>query len=467
MISDSEKQDNQPTAYTDEESEMDAHIDEYAKPRVAKVKIPIKIRFKKAFTGLDLKTWFWFGLIVFIILLTVVLTIKLVQDSSWMFGLVLKYFIRPIVTLGGWGIVLFFIFMALQGVIAPLPSELMLLACGLLWGLWIGTGMAIAGLLLTAALCYEIGIRGGKPVAEKFIGDDLYVVDYYMYKYGNPTLLISRAIPAIPFDHISFAAGFLGIKRRDYYLTTLIGSIPRSLFFTFIGSKMNSEDRPIIEVLSDPELLDEFIKTGSAQFNTLILCAAVVLILMFLIYKFWLAKYLKWKRVQNEIAELEEGGHLEEYGFSQYTMEAILSGEIPPEAHQIMGLFIQTDKEGKILLKETIQVMSQLILERAIPEEMDDVEIHYPDAQPDDRLWLRLAKSYRLVLKDVFKSKDADMIAHMLEGLGHCYYKLGHKQDAGQIFNKSMIIYHQAGERDEARRVQNFFEKHFEKNIKR
>jgi uncharacterized membrane protein YdjX (TVP38/TMEM64 family) len=459
--SDSRKSTIQSSHHSD--AEFDDHIDEYAKPRADKIKIPFKTRLKNAFTGLDLKTWIWFGIIIFLILLTVGLTIKLIQDSSWMFGLVLKYFIRPIVNLGGWGIVLYFAFMAIQGVIAPLPSEILLLACGLLWGLWVGTGMAMAGLLLTAVLSYEIGFRGGKPVAEKFIGDDLYVVDYYLYKFGNPTLLIARAFPAIPYDHISFAAGFLGIKRRDYYLTTLFGSIPRALFFTFIGTKMNPEDRPIIEVLSDSELLDEFIKTSSAQFNTILIWTAVILGLMFLIYKFWLSKYLRWKRIQNEIKELDEEGHLEEYGFSQHTMDALISGEIPAKAHEIMGFFTKTDEDGNIMLKETINTMSQLILDREIPEDMDDKEIHYPNAPPDDRLWLRLAKNYRLLIQDVFKSKDADMIGHTLEGLGHCYYKLGDKKEAGRIFEKAKIIYHQAGERKEAQRVESFLEKHFKK----
>ncbi len=456
----SEKPDSQSNIHSDEEFET--HIDEYARPRKVKVKIPLKKRLKKAFTGLTIKDWFWFGLMVALVLLTVGLTIKMAQDSSWMFGIVIQYFIGPIERLEGWGIVLFFVFMSLQGVIAPLPSEVMLLACGLLWGAWGGTGMAMAGLIVTAFLSYEIGHRGGKPLAEKFIGDDLYVVDYYLYKYGNPTLLIARAIPVVPYDHISYAAGFLGIKRRDYYITSIIGSIPRALFYSFIGSNMNPENLEIIEVLENPELLRDFIQTGADKFNTIIVWTVVILTAMFLVYKFWLAKYLKWKRVHNEIKELDEEGHLEEYGFSRHTMEALLSGEIPAKAHEVMGFFTKTDDEGNILLKETISVMSELILARVIPTEMDDIEIHYPDADPDHRLWLRLAKNYRLLLKDVFNSKDADMIAHMLEGIGHCYYKLGDKDDAGRIFNKAKIIYHQAGERDEARRVDNFLESHFD-----
>ncbi|TFG19969.1 MAG: TVP38/TMEM64 family protein [Promethearchaeota archaeon] len=455
----SENSDSHLSVHTDEG--FDTYIDEFAKPRASKIKIPFKLRLKNAFTGLNWKTWFWFSIIMFVAALTVFAMIQLIRDSSWMFGLVIRYFITPIVELAGWGIVLYFVFMMIQGVIAPLPSEVMLLATGLIWGMWIGSIMAQAGLLAAAVLSYEIGLRGGKPVAEKFIGDDLYVIDYYMMKYGNPTLLITRAIPAISYDPISFAAGFLGIKRRDYYFTTFFGSIPRSLFFAFIGAQLRPEDGDILTVLKNAELLNEFIKAGSAKFNTIVIWAAIIIGVGFVIYKFWLAKYLKWKRVQTEISELNEEGHLDEYGFSQHTMKALISGEIPASAHEIMGFFTKTDEKGKIMLKETIDVMSKLILTRVIPEEMDDPEIHYPHAPEGDRLWLRLAKNYRLLLHDVFKSKNADMIAHMLEGIGHCYYKLGDKKDAGRLFKKSKIIYYQAGEQLEAKRVDAFLQSHF------
>ncbi len=447
------------SVHTDEE--FDKHIDEFAKPRTAKAKNSFKKRLKNAFTGLNWKTWFWLSIIMLVAALTVFAMIQLIRDSSWMFGLVIRYFITPIVELAGWGIVLYFVFMMIQGVIAPLPSEVVLLATGLIWGVWIGSIMAQAGLLAAAVLSYEIGLRGGKPVAEKFIGEDLYVIDYYMMKYGNPTLLITRAIPAISYDPISFAAGFLGIKRRDYYLTTIFGSIPRSLFFAFVGSQLRPEDGDILNVLKNEELLTEFIRAGSAKFNTILIWAAIIIGVGFVIYKLWLAKYLKWKRVQTEISELHEEGHLDEYGFSQHTMKALISGEIPASAHELMGFFTKTDEKGKILLKETIDVMSKLIIARVIPEEMDDPEIHYPYAPKEDRLWLRLAKNYRLLLQDVFKSKNPDLIGHTLEGIGHCYYKLGDKDDAGRIFNKAKIIYYQAGEPLEAKRVDAFLESHF------
>ncbi|MHA1110177.1 MAG: TVP38/TMEM64 family protein [Promethearchaeota archaeon] len=446
---------------SEKHDDFDVHIDEFAKPRMNAQKISFKFRLKNAFKGLTWKTWFWFSIIMLVAGLTVLVLIQLIRDPSWIFEFVMQWFITPIINIKGWGFVLFLIFMALQGVML-IGGEVMLLATGLIWGTWVGAGIGQVGIFLAAMVSYEIGLRGGKPVAEKFIGEDLYVFDFYMMKYGNPLLLITRAIPAVSYEVVSFAAGFLGVRRRDYYLTTFIGSFSRCLFYAFIGAQLRPEDGNLEFLIQNEELLNEFIKAGTSKFNTIIIWALAIIVVGFMIYKFWLAKFLKWKRVQHEISELDEEGHLEEFGFSKHTIEALLSGEIPAKAHEVMGLFTKTDEDGNIMLRETITVMSEIILERVIPDEMDDKEIHYPDADPDNRLWLRLAKNYRLLIKNVFESKDADMIAHMLEGIGHCYYKLGDKEDAGRIFNKAKIIYHQAGERDEAKRVDYFLGKHFE-----
>jgi uncharacterized membrane protein YdjX (TVP38/TMEM64 family) len=447
------------TDNSDDHDDFDPHIDEFAKPRLDAQKVPFKIRVKNAFKGLTWKTWFWFSIIMFVVGFTVFALIEVIRDPSWIFKNVMQI-ITPIIKIEGWGFALFIVFMALQGVML-VGGEVMLLTSGLIWGTWVGAGIGQVGLFLAAVVSYEIGIRGGKPVAERFIGEDLYVFDFYMMKYGNPTLLLTRAIPAFPYEVISFAAGFLGIRRRDYYLLTFIGSIPRCLFYAFVGAQLRPEDGNLDSLIQSEELLNEFIQAGTAKFNIIIIWAIVIIGAGFVIYKFWLSKYLKWKRVQHEISELDEEGHLEEYGFSKHTIQALVDGEIPAKAHKVMGFFTITDEEGNIMLRETIEVMNDLILGRKIPDDMDDIEIHYPDASSKDRLWLRLAKNYRLLLKDVFESKDADMIAHFLEGLGHCYYKLGHKEDAGGIFEKSKIIYHQAGEKEEAKRVDKFLESHF------
>ncbi len=275
MKDESKETDGNLNGNSDDHDDFDPHIDEFAKPRKNAQKFPFKYRLKNAFKGLTWKTWFWFSIIVLIVGLTVFALIQTIRDPSWIFKIVMQV-ITPIIRIEAWGFLLFIFFMALQGVML-VGGEVMLLASGLIWGTWIGAGIGLVGLFLAALVSYEIGIRGGKPVAEKFIGDDLYIFDFYMMKYGNPTLLLTRAVPAFPYEVISFAAGFLGVRRRDYYLLTFIGSFPRCLFYAFVGAQLRPEDGNLDSLVQNEELLNEFIKAGADKFNIIIVWAIVII----------------------------------------------------------------------------------------------------------------------------------------------------------------------------------------------
>ena len=46
-------------------------------------------------------------------------------------------------------------------------------------------------------------------------------------------------IPLFPFDIISYAAGFSGVKFKDFALATILGIIPGIFVFINIGDKVN------------------------------------------------------------------------------------------------------------------------------------------------------------------------------------------------------------------------------------
>ena len=52
---------------------------------------------------------------------------------------------------------------------------------------------------------------------------------------GFIIVLLGRMIVLIPFDVISYAAGLTRIKFKDYMIATFIGTIPRVIFYVFVG----------------------------------------------------------------------------------------------------------------------------------------------------------------------------------------------------------------------------------------
>ncbi|MHA1822212.1 MAG: TVP38/TMEM64 family protein [Promethearchaeota archaeon] len=266
---------------------------------------------KRTFEGHSKKTWVWIIIFLVISLVTVYLLYKQYTDKNWLFSIVINYFVIPIRKLGFWGWTLFIAFMGIQGILLPIPSELVLLSSGLIWGLWGGTLLGIVGSLFAGWLTFYISLKGGRPLAEKFVGaENIALVDKLIDKYGTGLIVVARAFPFIAFDPISYASGLLKIKMKPYLIATFLGSIIRCLFYSFLGAQLITEGYTLDDIIANPTLMDTFINQGADRFNQMLLIIIVVLLVMFLLYQYVLIPRLRKKREQliNEEKQKADGG---------------------------------------------------------------------------------------------------------------------------------------------------------------
>ena len=262
-------------------------------------------RFTRTWKGHSKTTWLWIILFLAIMVFSVLLLLKMFLDKTWLFSLVITYFVAPMLEIGGWGFLVFVIFMAVQGIIAPIPSELALLTTGIIWGVGLGSVVGVVGSMCAAITAYEIAVKGGRPLAEKFVGDDLLIIDKYLDRYGTWAIFFGRAFPFMNFDPLSYASGFLGIKRKGYLLATLFGSIIRAIIYAIMGAAMSPEG--LDEIIHDSDKLEVFIETGASQFNTMFWIILLILGIAFLGYQFILMPKLR-KAAKIEIeTETSEG----------------------------------------------------------------------------------------------------------------------------------------------------------------
>ncbi|MFX0122923.1 MAG: TVP38/TMEM64 family protein [Candidatus Hodarchaeota archaeon] len=252
---------------------------------------------KRTFKGHTKSTWVWIVFFIIIFIISIWMMILQYQDDTWLFDKVVRWFLIPIIELKEWGRVIFLVFMGVQGVLVPIPSELVLLSSGLLWGLVEGSILGIIGSMIAGVLTYYIAILGGRPLMERFLGqENLDVLDFYIEKYGAVVILLARAFPFMAFDPISYASGFLKIRFRIYFIATLIGSIIRCVFYAWLGSTLYKGDPN--DLLYNPTAVQAFINDGSAQFNTMLIVIVVVLGSAYLFYQFILMPYLRKKHLE-------------------------------------------------------------------------------------------------------------------------------------------------------------------------
>lgn len=197
-------------------------------------------------------------------------------DNTLLYRIVIDWFVNPIVALGFWGIFLFIAIMAIQGLIIPIPSEILLLATGLAWGLIGGGIMGVIGSMSAALLCYYLSRKGGRPLAKKFVGEKaINLADNFIHKYGMGAIILARLLPFIAFDPISYTSGLVDISTKKYVIGTFIGSIPRAFFYSWLGSTLG--------IYADYE-------AQAAIFNIVLLIILGILAIMFFIY-YILGKY--------------------------------------------------------------------------------------------------------------------------------------------------------------------------------
>jgi uncharacterized membrane protein YdjX (TVP38/TMEM64 family) len=247
------------------------------------------------FSKYDTKTKLFMILMVILVGLSLFLLYILVfEDQTILYRIVVEWFVKPIYDLGFWGIFLFIGIMGIQGLLVPIPSEIVLLSTGMIWGWFFGGIFGIIGSVVAGVLCYYISRQGGRPLAEKFVGETaIDMADMFIHKYGTGAILIARFLPFIAFDPISYASGIVDLDVKKYTLATFVGSIPRAFFYSFLGYTLGINPATI-DFDSIPIAQVEY---QAAFFNLVLIIIAVVLLAIFAAYYitswFWKRKMSK------------------------------------------------------------------------------------------------------------------------------------------------------------------------------
>jgi membrane protein DedA with SNARE-associated domain len=139
--------------------------------------------------------------------------------------------------------------MALESMIAPVPSEAVMPFVGFLvadgkWNLWLAIGATSIGSIIGSLLSYAMGLYGGKPLVLK-VGKylllnehDLEMTErFFNQRKGTLTLFISRFIPVVR-HFISIAAGMGRMPMVPFLVTTLIGATMWNTFLLVLGMKL-------------------------------------------------------------------------------------------------------------------------------------------------------------------------------------------------------------------------------------
>jgi membrane protein DedA with SNARE-associated domain len=143
------------------------------------------------------------------------------------------------------------ILMAIESACIPLPSEIIMPFAGYLvstgrFDLYLAATAGAIGCNLGSIVAYEVGKRGGRPMAERWgryvlIGPgELDAADRFFARWGSAAVLIGRLLPVIR-SFIAFPAGVARMRLVPFHVYTFIGSWPWCFGLAWVGMKLGDK----------------------------------------------------------------------------------------------------------------------------------------------------------------------------------------------------------------------------------
>ena len=222
-----------------------------------------------------------FPAIVFLLVIGTSLTLLLYPE------IIYKILIWVIESFQAGGLPLLFGMMIVQAIAIPIPSELVLIAGGLAFGFPFGWIVGALGSIVAAMLGFYISRKGGRSLAIRFVGEKgIKFADNWFNRWGIWAVLLGRFAPFIPFDAISYSAGLTSMKLKNFMIPTIVGTLPRTLFYTSLGTFFGVTFDQLLESYHDTGEIPAELQSMVTQFNYVLLGVVAMIAVIFVVY--WL-----------------------------------------------------------------------------------------------------------------------------------------------------------------------------------
>lgn len=138
--------------------------------------------------------------------------------------------------LGIWGPLCIIFAMIVQMFLIVVPSPLLMLVAILAYGPVWGTILSIAAVLIASSVGYAIGHFLSDITVKKIVGEQqLEKVERQVDNYGAWAVIITRLVPFLSNDAISFVGGILGMGYGKFIVATAVGITPLAILLAYFG----------------------------------------------------------------------------------------------------------------------------------------------------------------------------------------------------------------------------------------
>ena len=152
--------------------------------------------------------------------------------TAYFFQCNIQFLINKLDLLGNYAPILFLLLYCLASILC-LPTALLVIASGALFGPVVGLFMSLLGATLGAVCGFSIS-RYLMPDGYYFIENErVKNMMLQVERQGWKAVAMLRLTPVVPYNLVNYGMGLTSIKFSHYLITTIIFIIPSKILFTY------------------------------------------------------------------------------------------------------------------------------------------------------------------------------------------------------------------------------------------
>ncbi len=146
-----------------------------------------------------------------------------------------------VASFGAWAPLVSIALNTAQVIAAPIPGQVVGLANGYLFGVWLGTFYSLLGVMLGTGIVLVLTRRWGRPLVVKLVPNtQLEKLDRLVARRGALFFFLIFLLPFLPDDLTCFAIGLTDLRLGHMFVLIAIGRLPGLIVASWVGANAAS-----------------------------------------------------------------------------------------------------------------------------------------------------------------------------------------------------------------------------------
>ena len=140
---------------------------------------------------------------------------------------------------GGWAAVLVGTGLLIVDVVLPVPSSVIMVANGAIFGIVLGSVLSLVGSTGAAMVGFLIGRRGGTLLRRVVTPAEIEQANRLLDRWGLLAIIVTRPVPLLA-ETMAIIAGTSRLEPGRVFVAVVVGAIPASILYAVTGALASS-----------------------------------------------------------------------------------------------------------------------------------------------------------------------------------------------------------------------------------